>query len=93
MIDLVIVAKGAFILPKYSVALNQARISPSSARKPKFRVLGTLAKEQENKLEEIGITPRQEVTSNKISVLLIESNSFVVSPRDTKSLLKIILRC
>lgn len=35
--------------------------------KPKFRALGTLAKEQENKLEEIGITPRQEVTSNKIS--------------------------
>jgi hypothetical protein len=35
--------------------------------KPKFRALGTLAKEQENKLEEIGITLRQEVTSNKIS--------------------------
>ena len=35
--------------------------------KPKFRALGTLAKDQENKLEEIGITPRQEVTSNKIS--------------------------
>uniref|UniRef100_A0A0C1NG87 Uncharacterized protein n=1 Tax=Tolypothrix bouteillei VB521301 TaxID=1479485 RepID=A0A0C1NG87_9CYAN len=35
--------------------------------KPKFRALGTLAKEQENKLEEIGITLRQSVTSNKIS--------------------------
>ncbi|WP_246163644.1 hypothetical protein [Brasilonema sennae] len=34
---------------------------------PKFRTLGTLAKEQENKLQEIEIIPGQEVTSNKIS--------------------------
>lgn len=34
--------------------------------KPKFRKLGTLAREQENKLEEIGITLGQEVKSNKI---------------------------
>ncbi|MBE8966363.1 hypothetical protein IQ277_08915 [Nostocales cyanobacterium LEGE 12452] len=35
--------------------------------KPKFRALGTLAKEQENKAEEIGIGLVQEVTSNKIA--------------------------
>ncbi|MBC1299220.1 hypothetical protein GNF11_30830, partial [Nostoc sp. UCD122] len=35
--------------------------------KPKFRALGTLAKEQENKPEEIGIILGQEVTSNKIA--------------------------
>ncbi|MHC0067287.1 hypothetical protein ACWATR_30990 [Nostoc sp. UIC 10890] len=35
--------------------------------KPKFRALGTLAKEQENKAEEIGIALGQEVTSNKIA--------------------------
>ncbi|MEC4815927.1 MAG: putative molybdenum carrier protein, partial [Scytonema sp. PMC 1069.18] len=35
--------------------------------KPKFRALGTLAKEQENNLEETGISLGQEVTSNKIS--------------------------
>lgn len=35
--------------------------------KPKFRALGTLAKEQENKPEEIGIALGQEVTSNKIA--------------------------
>ncbi|MDZ7962860.1 MAG: hypothetical protein RMY34_34170 [Aulosira sp. DedQUE10] len=35
--------------------------------KPKFRALGTLAKKQENKPEEIGITLGQEVTSNKIA--------------------------
>lgn len=35
--------------------------------KPKFRALGTLAKEQENKPEEIGIGLGQEVTSNKIA--------------------------
>jgi hypothetical protein len=35
--------------------------------KPKFRALGTLAKEQENKPEEIGITLGQEVSSTKIS--------------------------
>jgi hypothetical protein len=35
--------------------------------KPKFRTLGTLAKDQENKLQDIGIAPGQEVTSNKIS--------------------------
>ncbi|MDF5727689.1 MAG: putative molybdenum carrier protein [Rhizonema sp. PD38] len=34
---------------------------------PKFRALGTQALEQENKLQEIGITSGQEVTSNKIS--------------------------
>ncbi|MCC5599833.1 hypothetical protein [Nostoc favosum] len=35
--------------------------------KPKFRALGTLAKEQENKSEEIGIRLGQEVKSNKIA--------------------------
>jgi hypothetical protein len=35
--------------------------------KPKFKALGTLAKEQENKPEEIGIGLGQEVTSNKIA--------------------------
>lgn len=35
--------------------------------KPKFRKLGTLAREQENKLEEIGIILGEEVKSNKIS--------------------------
>ncbi|MBC6435597.1 hypothetical protein FM036_40090 [Nostoc sp. HG1] len=35
--------------------------------KPKFRTLGTLAREQEHKLEEIGITLGQEIRSNKIS--------------------------
>ena len=35
--------------------------------KPKFRTLGTIAKSQENELQGIGITPGQEVTSNKIS--------------------------
>ncbi|MBD0266206.1 MAG: hypothetical protein ICV78_26860, partial [Tolypothrix sp. Co-bin9] len=35
--------------------------------KPKFRKLGTLAREQENRLEEIGITLGQEAKSNKIS--------------------------
>ncbi len=35
--------------------------------KPKFRALGTVGKNQEVNLQEIGITPGQEITSNKIS--------------------------
>ncbi|WP_289791708.1 putative molybdenum carrier protein [Chlorogloeopsis sp. ULAP01] len=35
--------------------------------KPKFRTLGTVSKEQEAKLQELGITPNQEITSTKIS--------------------------
>jgi ribonuclease HI len=34
--------------------------------KPKFRTLGTVSKEQENSLEELGIVPDQEITSTKI---------------------------
>ncbi|MEI2577658.1 hypothetical protein, partial [Scytonema sp. PRP1] len=35
--------------------------------KPKFRALGTVSKEQENSLQELGIIPNQEITSTKIS--------------------------
>jgi hypothetical protein len=50
---------------KYKV---YAQINDESENgKPKFRTLGTLAKSQENKLQEIGITPGQEITSNKVS--------------------------
>ncbi len=34
--------------------------------KPKFRTLGTVSKEQENSLQELGIVPNQEITSTKI---------------------------
>ena len=34
--------------------------------KPKFRTLGTVSKEQENSLKELGIVPNQEITSTKI---------------------------
>ncbi|MBW4633008.1 MAG: hypothetical protein KME30_14255 [Iphinoe sp. HA4291-MV1] len=35
--------------------------------KPKFRTLGTVSKEQENSLQELGIIPNREITSTKIS--------------------------